>query len=339
MRVMLRRTRLAVGIPLGGLLALAVLGGISSDAAAQTDGARLAQGASLTSAATPKRPGKVVKLIFVHHSTGENWLADDNGRLGRTLKANNYFVSDTNYGWGPDAIGDRTDTGQWWLWFRGSRSGAYMRALYSEFGQHSSYSRRADPARGRKNQIVMFKSCFPNSQISGNPSDPPRTGSNPLRGQDAGSQYMTVSNVKSIYKDLLKYFSGHQDRLFVLIVPPPLAKAETDAAHAANARAVANWLTTKWLSGYNHKNVAVFDFYNVLTSNGGGPNTSDLGRASGNHHRWRGGAVQHIQTKRSNFSAYPSGDSHPSRAGNLKATNEFVQLLNFYYQRWAGASS
>ncbi len=54
----------------------------------------------------PNPPGSVVKLIFVHHSTGENWLADGYGGLGRTLDRNNYFVSDTNYGWGPNAIGD-----------------------------------------------------------------------------------------------------------------------------------------------------------------------------------------------------------------------------------------
>jgi hypothetical protein len=55
----------------------------------------------------------VVKLVFVQHSTGENWLADDYGGLGLALGNNNYFVSDTNYGWGPNSIGDRTDILNW----------------------------------------------------------------------------------------------------------------------------------------------------------------------------------------------------------------------------------
>jgi hypothetical protein len=38
-----------------------------------------------------------VRLIFIHHSTGENWLADDNGGLGIALRNNNYFFRDTNY--------------------------------------------------------------------------------------------------------------------------------------------------------------------------------------------------------------------------------------------------
>jgi len=75
----------------------------------------------------------------------------------------------------------------------------------------------------------------------------------------------------------------------------------------------------------------VFDFYNVLTSNGGDADTNDLNQTTGNHHRWRDNTVQHTQTLARNTSAYPTGDSHPSMAGNLKATAEFVPLLNHFY--------
>jgi hypothetical protein len=44
-------------------------------------------------------PANPVRLIFIHHSTGENWLSDSNGGLGIALRDNNYFVSDTNYDW------------------------------------------------------------------------------------------------------------------------------------------------------------------------------------------------------------------------------------------------
>jgi len=284
------------------------------------------------SAPRPSQPAKIVKLIFIHHSTGTAWLADENGGLGVALKKNNYFVSDTNYGWGPDVIGDRTDTGNWWDWFRGPKSGTYTHALYNEFGQHSGYTRlTSDPDSSRENEIIMFKSCFPNSAIDGNPTDSAKTGNNPLRGGGP----MTVANVKGIYNDILTYFAAHQDKMFVLIVPPPLAENATNASQAANARAVANWLVNKWLAGYSHKNVAVFDFYNVLTSNGGSANASDLGKSSGNHHRWWNGRVQHSTAGSSNYLAYPTGDSHPSQAGNRKATGEFVSLLNYYYHRWA----
>ncbi len=281
-------------------------------------------------------PDAPVKLIFIHHSTGENWLADENGGLGVALMNNNYFVSDTYYGWNGEA-GDNTDIGHWWDWFRGAGSTSILSALYGESAQATWFSRLStDP--GGENEIVMFKSCFPNSNLGGGPSDAPTSGDNPLRSEGAWSDHMTVANAKGIYNDILAYFSTRPDRLFIAITAPPLGDFETDSATAANARAFNNWLVNDWLSGYNGNNVAVFDFYNVLTSNGGSADANDAGAESGNHHRIWNGQVQHIQTSAYDMSAYPSDtwDSHPSMAGNLKAAAEFVPLLNSFYNAWAG---
>ena len=126
-------------------------------------------------------------------------------------------MSDTNYDWGPDAIGSLTDLGHWWLWFRGPDSSTYLSALYAEGEQHSGHS-RMDSAPEGENEIVMFKSCFPNSALMGELSDPvPPIESNPLRGQDSGSEYHTVANAKGIYVDVLEYFRTRQDKLFVVI--------------------------------------------------------------------------------------------------------------------------
>ena len=295
----------------------------------------------------PAPPANPVKLIFVHHSSGENWLGDGDGGLGLALRDNTYFVSDTNYGWGPpdadlgyEQIGDHTDIGHWYNWFSGPHRDTYLAALYAESDQHAWYSRLpTDP--GGENRIVILKSCYPNSRLGGNPTDPPTGDPNPLRGQDAWSEYHTVGNAKGIYNDLLAYFATRQDKLFVVITAPPLEASETDATHAANARAFNDWLVNDWLAGYPHDNVAVFDFYNVLSSNGGDPDTNDLGWEAGNHHRWWNGAVQHAQTVSNNDSAYPGGaggGSHPTAAGNQKAASEFVTLLNVYHNRWAGGS-
>jgi hypothetical protein len=272
-----------------------------------------------------------VRLIFIHHSTGENWLSDTNGGLGIALRDNNYFVSDTNYDWGPDSIGSSTDIGDWWLWFRGTNSATYLSALYAESGQHSEYSRMSTSVSG-ENQIIMFKSCFPNSALQGNINDPiPPIDSNPLRGQSCDSEYHTVANAKGIYIDLLEYFKTQPSKLFVVITAPPL----TDATCADNARAFNNWLVNEWLTNYTVGNVFVFDFYNVLTSNGGNANTNDLGLESGNHHRWWNGAVQHKtdgdNDASPNILEYPTEDDHPSRAGNQKAAAEFMPLLNNAY--------
>ncbi|GEM_PF-1984428 len=302
----------------------------------------------------PAPPASPVRLIFVHHSTGGNWLADigeheDAGGAGRALMDNNYYVSATNYGWtvGGDDIGSRTDIGHWWEWFNGPTRDAIMAALYVEDGQNIGgygWWPRLDPAPAGENLIIVFKSCYPNAHLGGNPNDPPTVGNNPLRGQDAWSEYMTVGNAKGIYVDLLDYFEDHQDKLFIIITAPPLLEDDgaqpTDPLHAANARAFNNWLVNDWLDSYPYDNVAVFDFYNVLTSNGGDPYTNDAEEETGNHHRWWNGAIQHIQTVTNNFSAYATdGDSHPTGAGGEKASAEFVLWLNVIVDRWQGTEN
>jgi hypothetical protein len=70
------------------------------------------------------------------------------------------------------------------------------------------------------------------------------------------------------------------------------------------SRAFANWVKAEdgWLARYPKKNVAVFDYYDVLTDHGA-----------------------------SNLSRYPTAaddDSHPSAVGNQKAAIAFVPFLN-----------
>jgi hypothetical protein len=252
-------------------------------------------------------PDHPVKLIFIHHSTGENWLRDDYGGLGQELSNNNYFVSDTNYGWGPDAIGDRTDIPNWLEWFRSDQTAAIMTALFKENSQNSSYTRlTTDP--GGENEIILFKSCFPNSALEGYPDDPP-----------SAEGWLTVGHAKYVYNEILQYFSTRPDKLFIVITAPPLS----DPTYAENSRAFNQWLFNDWLdeNGYSLPNVAVFDFYNTLT-------------ATDAHHRTNNGIIEHTYGS-SNTLSYPSGDDHPSRQGSLKATVEFLPLLNIFYHRWA----
>jgi hypothetical protein len=284
----------------------------------------------------PNPPASPVKLVFIHHSCGDDWLGTDSGDLGDQLGANKYYVSDTYYDWGPDDIGSDTDIGNWWDWFRGTHSATYTQAVYDTTNRHADYTRpMADP--GGENRIIMFKSCYFNSHLGGSPADPPTTGDNPLRGEDYSSDHHTVGNAKGIYNDILEYFRTRQDKLFVVITAPPLVAGDTDATEAANARALNTWLVEDWLDGYPYDNVAVFDFYNVLTSNGGDWDTNDLGWDTGNHHRYRNGAIQYVTDQGYDTAAYPDGgnDSHPSPAGNQKATAEFLPLLNIFYHRWA----
>lgn len=244
-------------------------------------------------------PTNPVRLIFIHHSVGESWLSDEEGGLGIALRDNNYFVSDTSYGWGPDGIGDTTDIGNWWDWFRGPNSENILNALYAETGQNSDYSRLSTNPGG-ENEVIVFKSCYPNSDFKGNPNDPvPSIDENPLKSQDYSSEFHTVANAKGIYIDLLEYFKTRQDKLFIVVTAPPLVQP----TNSENAKVFNEWLVNDWLKDYPYNNVVVFDYYSILTEGG-------------------------------DRLAYSSGDDHPTPEGHKKATQEFINFLNNAYNRW-----
>jgi len=198
-------------------------------------------------------PASTVRLVFIHHSVGEGWLGD--GGLRQALNLNNYYVTDTNYGWGPDSIGDNTDIGNWYNWFLGPSRNTYTQALYSNNALTEGIGPNSISNPGGSNTIVMFKSCFPNGQnIGGNASDAPLTQGvpNPIWGINSGSDEYTVSNIKGLYRDLLDYFATRQDKLFVLITTSPSLSGNVDANSAAKHRAITSWLVNEWLMNYNY---------------------------------------------------------------------------------------
>ena len=227
-----------------------------------------------------------INLIFIHHSVGENWLNDG---LCQALNESNIHVADTYYGWSD--MGDMTDTKDWPRWF----NDAVMPSVYSKLTTETA-NNTIPPGSG-ENTIVMFKSCFPNSNVGA-----------------------SINDEIAIYNSLLDYFSLHTDKMFVLVTPPPMRHITTPK----KTRALANFLVDAdgWLKDYPHHNVYVFDLYNVLTS-------------PDNHHMLVDGAETHIVASGQNTLYYDSdGDDHPNMQGNIKATTEFVPLLLDWYRQF-----
>jgi hypothetical protein len=136
---------------------------------------------------------------------------------------------------------------------------------------------------------------------------------------------MTVSTKRcTTIADILHHPSGQAVRGHHSPAPRDSGKATS----AANARALNNWLVNDWLAGYPYANVAVFDFYNVLTSSAGGSQSNDVDAEDGNHHRWWGGAVQHAPKRRTATSHLRFRRQPPSAPGT-KATAEFVPCSAF----------
>jgi hypothetical protein len=301
-------------IALGTALVLMLpVGGINLSAA-RGSGAR---GKPVDLSSFPaERPGQSLDLLFIHHSVGGHWLADpgpaegahcifkshpNGGGLRRALEGEGYTVHEASYG---SRIGEDTDIPHWPAKFRDQ-----MEQILA-----CRYQDEALP-EGRRNRIVMFKSCFPNNAFVG-------PGAQPGRADDPEQ---TVANAMAAYGELLGSLERHPGVLFVCVTAPPLApKVRPDPLWKSVARTVLgkpvpaerlphstrlarefnNWLKAEdgWLKGYPQRNVVVFDYYDLLTGKG----ESDLLR-------------------------YPTKegyDSHPSGEGQRIATEEFVPFLN-----------
>jgi len=241
-------------------------------------------------------PSSTVRLIFIHHSCGQNWLADGDGNLRAELNANRYYVSESNYGWDAepdDNLGDSTNTENWPEWFNNTKMPYVYASTYASDSNSLSIS---NP--GGENEIIMFKSCYPLSEVDS-----------------------SINDEKAYYNTIRNYFEDHPDKLFILITPP----GETNVSSAVLTRQLCSWLIDEengWLKDYPHKNVGVYDFYCTLSE-------------TDSHHRIKNGAVEHFYSSAyDGESPYHDGDNHPNAVGNQKATNEFVPLLNYYYNRW-----
>jgi hypothetical protein len=197
----------------------------------------------------------------------------------------------------------------------------------------------ADP--GGENKIYMIKPCFLQYPIFGSPDEAP--------SGNHGCAAPTVGDNKQALIDTLAILRQHPDKFFVLVTAPP--KKEDGMTYGENARAVANWMVHELLDGYDVGNVFVYDLFNVLTSNAEGEGDacqewasypenpasgSDVGQETGNHHRIWNGEVQHQVQYDQTYSA--DCHSHPPKHATYKMTQEFVPLLNAYYNAWVSGS-
>jgi hypothetical protein len=250
-------------------------------------------------------------LVFLHHSVGGHWLADPEGPAGnahanggglrRALESNGYKVREATYG---SKLGEKTDLFDWLPKFTDHLDGVLRTSHQDDL-----------LPEGERNQIVLFKSCFPNSYFKAHGPEP---------GNPNGPE-LTVTNAKASFRALLQVFARSPEALFVFVTTPPVVggsirerlgkvlvkrllgrplAAERLSQQARLAREFRDWIIAPdgWLASYALKNVVVFDYYGVLTKHG-----SSL------------------------FLEYPSGDgrdSHPNTQGNQAATAEFVPFLN-----------
>ena len=264
----------------------------------------------LLTMASPATSGEVqdgtMDLLFIHHSCGGQLFADqgendgekciyishpNGGGLRSMLQAEGYQVNEASYG---SIVGDDTDICHWREKFASQMARILTTQMQDEL-----------LPEGRSNEVVCFKSCFPNNSFKGEGEAP----------GDPDDCNLTVANAKATYRDLLPMFKENPEVLFVAFTAPPnyqtggfkgWVKKVLKGANRSGEMAVQfnSWLTDRddgWLAGYEFPNVVVFDHFGILTDNN------------------ESGALQ-----------YPSGngqDSHPNSTGNQKSAAAFVPFL------------
>jgi hypothetical protein len=263
-------------------------------------------------------PAQPVHLLVIHHSVGGQLLAEpgplaaeerlsihrahpNGGGLRRRLEKAGFVVHEASYG---SPLGERTDLFDWLPKFRDQ-----MPAIL---------------ASGGKNQVVVFKSCYPNSNF---------------RAGDAGAgrpegPELNLANARASFMALRAEFARQPAILFIYLTAPPLpARAVTSSlyehlarrllgrpppdadqlAAARRAREFNDWLTAAdgWLAGYAGRNIAVFDYFDLLTADG----RSDF----------------------LEFATNDGTDAHPSAEGQAIAARRLAPFICRAWRRAQGA--
>ncbi len=227
------------------------------------------------------------RLVFLHHSVGRGILYE--GGLRDSLLKMGVLVKGATYG---DEIGEQTDIHHW--------PGKFQRDMERILGF------KAHPDKyysgPETNDIVMFKSCFPNSDISGDGQ---------LPGDPAASE-RTVANYRAVFEQLRAEMARYPNKLFIYVTAPPLVTESTTPENASNAAVFNEWLIEKYLPDYEretgHSNLAVFDLFGVLADDEG--------------------------FLKKTYRRPGQGDSHPNVEANKAAAAKFIEFFRPVWERW-----
>lgn len=225
------------------------------------------------------------RMVFLHHSVGSNILS--HGGLRDSLSKIGISVKGATYG---DEIGNNTDINHWLPKFQND-----IEKVFKFRVSPNNYY-----ADDKSNNIVMFKSCFPNSNlVSEGDGDP--SGFN-----------KTIANYKAVFGKIRNEISKYPDKLFVYMTAPPLVPKLTTQDNAARARQFNEWLLSDFLPEYEsstgNANLLIFDLFDVLAD------TDNL--------------------LKSEFRKENPGDSHPNLDGSKHAAAKFMEFFRPLWDAW-----
>jgi len=227
------------------------------------------------------------RMVFLHHSVGRGILYE--GGLRDSLLDMGILVKGATYG---DEIGEKTDVHHWPAKFQND-----MKRILGFKAHPDKYYSAPET-----NDIVMFKSCFPNSDIAGNGQ---------LPGDPASSE-RTMANYRAVFEQLKGEMAKYPDKLFIYVTAPPLVPESTTPERAANAAAFNRWLIGEYLPGYEketgYTNLVIFDLFSVLADETG--------------------------FLREDYRRPGKGDSHPNTRANKVAAAKYMEFFRPVWEKW-----
>ncbi len=180
---------------------------------------------------------QATRVIFLHHSCGENLVEQGNVRQRLTALGYEFYdhgyngdglrLADGSYtGTDFDVPDDNTDPDGF--------ATIFAQPLHDPPDNTFSHLMRYD--------VIAFKSCYPVSNIWGDEQ---------------------LAEYQSHYLFIRDRMDEYPDNIFIIVTQPPQVPANSDPEEARRARAFANWLQSdEYLAG--HPSVFVFDFFGLL---------------------------------------------------------------------------
>lgn len=201
---------------------------------------------------------KEIKIIFLHHSTGQVIWDGGLSKFARKLGfegdvkkffkkhnaeyntnyiiAETYFPKSSPYGW------NNYPYDYYNIWVKNAGNEPYKEEPTLEMltGQYD---------------VIIFKHCFPISRIQAD-------GTNP----ELNSDEKTVANYKLQYEALKKKMNGFPNTKFILWTPTALVEKATNKDEADRAREFSEWVKNVWDTPDD--NIFLWDFRSLQSEDG-----------------------------------------------------------------------
>lgn len=196
-------------------------------------------------APTPTAPRQSVRIVLLHHSTGEcvwnggvpAWFEAYNAARGTQYAiAEQAFPKESPYGW------ENYPYDYWNIWVRNAGNRPYKQEPTLEI-----LSKQYD--------VIVLKHCFPVSAIDAD------------TGQaDVASSDKRLENYRLQYAALKKKMHEFPKVKFIVWTPAALVAGETDAEQAGRAKQFAEWVRSAW--DEKGDNIFLWDFRALETEGG-----------------------------------------------------------------------